>query len=236
MRIFILILLGAGIFYSGIDKAAKQEPVTIAANHFVDPYAMIREGQSLLREGDLVVRLNQDPASQFIKNFNRQDKSYSHAGIVLFEKGYPYVYHIVNGEENPDEKLRRDSLKWFCNPRKNTAYGIFRYKIDQGEVKRLKEIIHSWYVKGVQFDSAFNLATDDRMYCSEMIKKSLAGATHNRISVETTKLTGTEADLFSVYLHLPVSYTSRLRIVSIDNLYKHSSCYSIKEYNYKPYP
>src|SRR5687768_13423757 len=69
---------------------------------------MIEKGLSLLQEGDLVLRLNHDPASQFIKYFNRNDKSYSHAGIVLFENGYPYVYHIVNGEENPGEQIKKD--------------------------------------------------------------------------------------------------------------------------------
>jgi len=234
MRTLTLILLISLGFYSRIGNVANQEAILIAPNNFVDPYKMINEGQTLLKEGDLVVRLNQDPTSQFIKNFNRLDKKYSHAGIVLFENGYPYIYHIVNGEENPDEKLRKDSLSRFCNPRKNIAYGIFRYKMDTDEIKKLKILIHKWYTRGVQFDPVFNLGTNDKMYCSEMIGKALAIATNKRILVETTKLTNEEASIFSAYTHLPFRYTNKLRIVSIDNLYKHSSCYLIKEYNYKP--
>ena len=194
---------------------------------------MINEGQTLLKEGDLVVRLNQDPTSRFIKNFNRRDKNYSHAGIVLYEDGYPYIYHIVNGDENPDEKLRKDSLSRFCNPRKNTAYGIFRYEMKTGEIKSLKDLIHKWYEKGVRFDLKFNLKTDDRMYCSEMISKALASATRERIMIKTTKPTPTEAGIFSLYMHLPLTYTSKLRIVSIDNLYANPYCHLVKEYNYK---
>jgi Permuted papain-like amidase enzyme, YaeF/YiiX, C92 family len=235
MRILIIILLVSNSFYACISHATKHEVTSMTPNKYVDPYKMINEGQTLLKEGDLVVRLNQDPTSQFIKNFNRLDKSYSHAGIVLFENGYPYIFHIVNGEENPDEKLRKDSLSRFCNPRKNMAYGIFRYNMDAREIKRLKDLIHKWYAKGVQFDPVFNLKTDDKMYCSEMIRKALARVTGKRILIETTKLTGTEARLFSAYSHLPFTYTSKLRIVSIDNLYKHSSCCLIKEYNYKMY-
>jgi hypothetical protein len=235
MRPLILILLISHGFYSCISNATNREPRPVTTNNYIDPYTMISEGQALLKEGDLVVRLNQDPTSQFIKNFNRRDKSYSHAGIVLFENGSPYIYHIVNGEENPDEKLRKDSLSRFCNPRKNIAYGIFRYKLEEKEIKSLKKILHEWYKRGVQFDSTFNLATDDRMYCSEMISKALAKVTGKRILIETTKVTGTEARLFSAYMHLPFIYTSRLQIVSIDNLYKNSFCYLIKEYNYKPY-
>ena len=151
MRILILILLAAYGFYSCIIHATNQESATTSTKKYVDPFTMIREGQVLLKEGDLVVRLNQDPTSRFIKNFNRLDKSYSHAGIVLFEKGYPFIYHIVNGEENPGEKLRRDSLSRFGNPRKNFAFGIYRYNISDREIKRLKDLIHKWYKKGVQF-------------------------------------------------------------------------------------
>jgi hypothetical protein len=207
-----------------MEKKISIEP----AVHFIDPYRKITEGQSLLKEGDLVVRLNRDPASQFIKNFNRQDKKYSHAGIVLFENGYPFIYHIVNGEENPDERLRRDSLSRFCNPGNNKAYGIFRYDFHAGEMKILKNIIHKWYEQGVRFDSVFNLKTDDRMYCSEMIRKALIKATEKRIWIETTKMTNTEAMLFSARAHLPFTYTSHLQIVSIDDLYMNPHCHLIK--------
>jgi hypothetical protein len=235
MRTLTLILLISQVFYLCIGNATNRVSKSIATNAYVDPYAMISDGQALLNEGDLVVRLNQDPTSQFIKNFNRHDKSYSHAGIVLFENGCPFIYHIVNGEESPDQKLRKDSLSQFCNPRKNIAYGIFRYKLEAKELKSLKDILHKWYVKGVLFDPTFNLATDNRMYCSEMIRKALTRASNKRILIETTKLTSIEAGVFSAYAHLPFNYTRNLQIVAIDNLYKHPSCYLIKEYNYKPY-
>jgi hypothetical protein len=195
---------------------------------YVNPFKQINEGQSLLKEGDLVVRLNRDPSSQFIRNFNRHDKRYSHAGIVLFENGYPYVYHIVNGEENPDERMRKDSLSRFCNPGINKTFGIFRYSLDTGEMKTIKDIIHQWYAQGVRFDSVFNLNTDDRMYCSEMISKALARATHQRIQLGTTEMTNAEAMLFSNHVHLPLAYTNHLRIVSIDDLYTNPYCHLIK--------
>ena len=71
------------------------------------------------------------------------------------------------------------------------------------------------------------------MYCSEMISKVLARATGKRILIETTKPTNTEAGILSVYIHLPFTYTSKLQIVSIDNLYTNPYCHLIKEYNYK---
>lgn len=232
MRFFIIILAIINIFYSSISQATKKEPVIVTDSKSIDPYSMIKEGQLLLKDGDLVTRLNQDPASYFIKNFNRNDKSYSHAGIVIIEKGYPFVYHIVNGEEAPDEKMRKDSLNWFCNPRKNLAFGIYRYDFSTAEIIKLKTILHKWYVKGVRFDGAFNLKTDSKMYCSEMISKSLLKATNNRIVTGTTTLTTAEAKSCSIYMHLPFAYTSNMQIVSIDNLYIHPYCSLIKKFGY----
>ena len=65
-----------------------------------------------------------------------------------------------------------------------------------------------------------------------MISKDLKRVPNKRILIETTNLTSSEAGLFSVYMHLPLSYTNKLRIVSIDNLYKNTSCDVIKEYIY----
>lgn len=233
MRTFITILLLSYCFQSFINSAATKDARAVAPIAHPDPFTMINEGQSLVKEGDLVVRLNQDPASRFIKNFNRHDKNYSHAGIVLYEGGYPYIYHIVNGEENPGEKLRKDSLKNFCNPRNNTAYGIFRYEMTTEEIKNLKDLIHKWYEKGVRFDFNFNLETDDRMYCSEMVSKALASATRERIKIRTTKPTATEAGIFSFYMHLPLAHAIKLQIIAIDDLYANPYCRLVKEYRYR---
>jgi hypothetical protein len=139
----------------------------------------------------------------------------------------------MNGEGNASNKLRRDSLSWFCDPRRNTAYGIFRYNMSTDEIKKLKDCIHQWYTRGLKFDFRFNLASDDSMYCSEMISKALAKATDKRIQIQTTKLTIDEASLFSSYTHLPFAYASKLQVIPIDNLYTNPFCHLVKEYNYE---
>jgi hypothetical protein len=195
-------------------------------------FTMIEKGESLLQEGDLVLRLNHDPASQFIKYFNRSDKSYSHAGIVLFENGFPYVYHIVNGDENPGEQIRKDSLFRFCNPRKNFGFGIYRYKIDSAEVKKLKASVYGWQETKVQFDHSFNLASDDRMYCSEMITKALAKATGKRIEIAGTQPTAIEAAVLSSHAHLSLAAAKKMKVIAIDNLYINTHCAPVFRYQF----
>jgi hypothetical protein len=218
--------------YVSFSNTTVQKATTIKRNDNTGPYAMIKEGQLILREGDLVVRLNRDPVSQCIKNFNPHDKRFSHAGIVLYENGYPYIFHIINGEGNVGNQIKRDSLGWFCDPRKNIAYGIFRYDINADEIKKLKDCISKWYAQGIRFDFSFNLKSDDSMYCSEMVSKALAAATNKRILIKHFQLTAGQAALFSAYTHLPINYTSKLQIIPIDALYTNPFCSLVVAYNY----
>jgi hypothetical protein len=232
MKHLLILLIIFYPFYLFIQHTAENHAATIAAITRLNPYGMIEDGQSRLREGDLVVRMNRDPSSRFIKYFNHKDKNYSHSGIALYEHGYPYVYHIIDGEENPDRKMRRDSLSHFCNPRKNVSYGIYRYDMSIAEIYKLKDIIHDWYAKGLRFDSAFSLATDDKMYCSEMVSKALTEATDKRIFIEPVRLNMAEAGFLTAYTHLPISYTNGLSIIPIDALYVNPFCRLIKKYDY----
>ena len=217
-------------FFAGNN--ISQKAIALPQNVFVNAYKMIDEGQGLLKEGDLIVRLNQDPLSQFIKNFNRHDKRYSHAGIVLFENGHPYVYHMVTGDENPGGKLKKDSFSHFCNPEKNFAYGIYRYNINSIEVKQLKQKLHEWQKKELRFDSSFDSQTDATMYCSEMVKKAITSATKGRIKIESTGITQRESIILASYLHLTVSNLKNFQLVAIENLYLNLNCQPIRQYSF----
>ena len=233
MKIIPVILFLLIVFASGIRKPGKQIESTVKVFDNPESYSKINEAQQLLKNGDLIVRLNHDPISLFIKDFNSRDKKYSHAGLVFFENGQPYVYHIINGEENPGEKIKRETVTGFCNPNKNSAFGIFRYKIDSSEVEKLKSVIQKWYKKEVKFDLEFDLLTDQKMYCSEMISKAMARITHNRIKTGTTELTHVQAVFLSTYLQRPYKDFDKKELIAIDDLYKPDFCSTVKEFVYK---
>lgn len=228
----VIIILGI-CFCSGIKKPAAKGEVTETVKT-PDPYSFINEAEALLQDGDLVVRLNHDPASQFIKSFNRVDKKYSHAGLVFFEKGKPYIWHILNEEGNTPGTIKKDSLLQFADPRKNFSLGIFRYAIDKEEAINIKTQVLAWYKKGIGFDNEFNLKSDNKMYCSEMIFKAIKKATGNRITPATTELAAHEAKILSAYLKNPGLLTTGAKIISIDNLYTNPFCKTVKEYSFIP--
>lgn len=229
----LLLVIGYNIYLcTGPAPAASPHVATTEAVHLVNPYSLIREGEPLLQEGDLVVRMNNDPMSFYIKNFNRKDPRYSHAGIVLMENGKPVIFHIVNGSVNADDKMKKDSLGAFADPRQNSAYGIFRYKLAAGEINKLKEKIQQWYKQGVSFDPAFNLQSDDKMYCSEMVRKALDFSTHGRIAIAATALTDREALLFGAYAHLKAEKMKGMQVVAIDDLYVNGNCGKVRVFKF----
>lgn len=152
---------------------------------------------SLLQTGDVVLRMGTGAQSMLLSRLNKTDKRFSHCGLVVVENGYPFVYHCIGGEDNPDARLKRDSAKRFFSPRHNTALGIARYSVD---TESEKGVILSYYNRRPRFDLNFDLATDDALYCTEFAWKVLTAAAGDTA-------------------FLPVSELNGRRYIGTDNLY-----------------
>jgi hypothetical protein len=135
--------------------------------------AAIDSALHLLRDGDLVVRTGADAISVMLRQMNLQDKTYSHCGIVMIEDGYPFVYHSIGGEDNPDERLRRDSAAFFFSPIYNERMGIARLDLTSRQIEQLHAIVRRYYAARIPFDMDFDMATDDKLYCAEFVYKAI---------------------------------------------------------------
>lgn len=128
---------------------------------------------SILRSGNIVLRRGLGADSYMLSQMNRKDKTYSHCGIVMIENGYPFIYHAIGGEDNPDQRLRRDSASYFFSPRNNDGIAVVNYALTQEENSRLRTVVAAFYAARPRFDMKFDLATDDQLYCSEFVYKAL---------------------------------------------------------------
>jgi hypothetical protein len=169
----------------------------------------IYSNREMVKQGDLVMRTGRDFTSEIMRQLSLHDKTYSHCGIASFEHDSLFVYHSLGGEWNPDEKVRRDPFDMFCNPFENRGFGIFRYKLSRGEDSQLIKIIKKYYARAVRFDMQFDLASDDRMYCSEFVYKAVQEASDHKIA-------------------LPVTTINNIRFVAPDNLFINPGCIEIK--------
>lgn len=125
---------------------------------------------AFLQTGDLVFRRGNDFASQTFANMNQEDKRFSHVGFLSIQGGTALVYHCLGGSFNPDQKILKEPLSKFLSPKSNLAFGFYRFTPLLNKF-RLQKSLDSLYAAGIPFDLKFDLKTDDRLYCSELVYK-----------------------------------------------------------------
>jgi len=160
----------------------------------------------MLADGQVVLRMGKSTQSRLLANINRQDKQFSHCGIVLIEDNYPFVYHSIGGEDNPDARLRRDSASHFFSDNTNMALAIVKYDFPAAILQSLRSIVDSIYQQKPRFDTHFDIATANELYCTEFVRCVLIAATAD---------TG----------YIPLSIAIGRSYVGTDNLYlnKHAA-------------
>lgn len=156
--------------------------------------------KKLAQTGDLIFRNGNDEVSRAARSFNRKDTSYSHCGLVLVENDSIWVYHALGGTYNPSQKLMRQPIEEFADPNENNSIGIYRYELNATELMRLTEVVHNYHRTGLKFDIFFNFQSDNAMYCSEFVFKSLNKAVDGKytsyIRTDTMPFGVTTDDLY----------------------------------------
>ena len=196
LGIWLLLALMMGLAAWGGHRAIAKWNNHIAVQATVTPRrennpankAAIDSAIRLLHNGDLVLRTGADITSVMLRQMNLTDKTYSHCGIVMIEGGYPFVYHSIGGEDNPDEHLRRDAATVFFSPVSNERIGIARLDITPAQVVRLHTVARRYYAAGAPFDMDFDLKTDDRLYCAEFVYKAIREATADTAYFDKSRL------------------------------------------------
>lgn len=139
----------------------------------------------ILQTGDLVFRRGNDFASQTFANINREDRRFSHVGLVSVENNQAFIFHAIGGSFNPDQKIKKESFKVFAAPDQNRSFGI--YRADDTNATKIPAMLDSLYHAGVPFDLMFDMKTNDRLYCSEMVYKVLQKCRPD-LDIKTSKL------------------------------------------------
>lgn len=168
---------------------------------------------SELRTGDLILRHGKGFVSDAMLSFSTNDPQYSHSGIIEIENGKAYVYHAVGGEENETNYTRREPIEVFCHPYSIHKFGIFRYNIEQDVLDEFVAQMKRYYQMKVEFDLDFDMYTDSKMYCSEMIYKAMGIATQGKNFIK-------------------MAYVMEKPYVAIDDLYLNEFCNPIFSYSY----
>jgi len=215
------------------DNIRDKKSALLTDSALTERWKVINMVKDSIREGDLVLRCGNDFISESLSDFSQNEKLYSHSGIAIMDNGTMYIYSNMAGDINPDEIMRRDIVDSFITPVHNIAVGIYRYDITPSELQNLKNIIHTHYNNKVQFDMNFDLATDDKMYCAEMIAKSVEQATAQRIVFSKSLITPALKEKYLKKLLekkvVPSAKAADQRVyLALDNLYLNPHCREVK--------
>lgn len=143
---------------------------------------------TLVETGDIITRTGNDFTSESLRNLQQRIKLYSHCGIASIENDTLFVYHALGGEFNPDQRIRRDPFPAFCAPSVNRGIGIFRYQIPATLRRHGAEAARNFLLNDIRFDMDFNLATNDKMYCAEMVMKAMLTGSQGQLHFDSSRI------------------------------------------------
>lgn len=233
LSLFILMALTG---CNGAEQAAATTDVVALERQQVRQAndSLLKDARATIQPGDLVLRTGTDYASEQIKMLSKQDATYSHSGIAVVDSGNVYVYHIETDHQRINNKVRREPLDSFCNPAKNLGFAVARYTLAPEEQQKLLDYLEEQRRKQVIFDMRFDLATDDELYCSEMIYKGLAHATNKKILIAPDRITDrNKFKLIKRHFKLTEKQIVTRDIIPIDHLYLNPWCTIVKRYPFQ---
>lgn len=168
-----------------------------------------------IKTGDLILRHSDGFSSDMFQGASKKEKKYSHSGIAVKNSdGSIDVYHMLGGVDNPNFNLKRDSIQAFCEPKFCKSFAVYGYQLTDNQRNIIDSLARSYYVSNLEFDMDFNLESDDRMYCSEFIYKTLVFATKNKN-------------------YIPLSEENGKAFVGIDDLYLNPNSKKITEHEHQ---
>lgn len=187
---------------------------------------------------DLITRLSDDIVSQQVTNLNEKDKRYSHCGLITERGNQKFVFHISPNLPGADT-IEVEPLDSFVNPEKHIRCALFRYQLSDQEKNLVIKNIEAYKQQDVRFDLVYDLATNNKLYCSEMISKALHKATDSRMQFKEINAPVSMQKLLVMFFkkqHLTKEVIANRKFVSLDNLYLRPDCEELMHFNLKIFP
>lgn len=125
-----------------------------------------------LQNGDLILRCGKSTES-YVVHLADNTSQFTHVGIIAFENGKPYVIHAV---PHKNKKLIKESFSDFLNPKNASSYAIYRSNYNAEILTKVVNEAQNFYLKKYTFDNEYDLNTDTKLYCTELILKAFNNA------------------------------------------------------------
>jgi hypothetical protein len=135
-------------------------------------YNSLKINSSVLKNGDLILRCGKSTES-YLVHLADNTSQFTHIGIIAFENGNPYVIHAV---PHKNKNLKKESFSDFLNPKNASSYAIYRSYYNTETLTKVVNEAQNFYFKKYTFDNEYDLKTDTKLYCTELILKAFNNA------------------------------------------------------------
>jgi len=123
---------------------------------------------SKIHNGDLILRCGRSTES-FAVYLTDSNAEFTHIGIISLENGTPYVIHAV-----PHHKkfIKKDKLTQFLSSENTSKFALYRSKFSKEVLYEVVKEAKRFYTNKYTFDNEYDLNTNSKLYCSELILKA----------------------------------------------------------------
>ena len=131
-----------------------------------------------VQDGDLIFRRGRSLTSQAVLLAD-QESHFSHVGIVVkANTQQAMVVHAVPPTDKESGGVKADSIEDFLSERNAASWRVFRLTKNDGH--QLSSAAAKYAIdagkKKIDFDSAFDLIDDSKLYCTELVWRAYMAA------------------------------------------------------------
>lgn len=146
----------------GVSVAARQGP-------------LVAEARARALPGDVLFKDGGGLWGSLAAGFSENDDGYGHVGLVAAgADGGLVVIHAGGDPATPSGRVQEASLDFFL--RSARAAALYRPKIDSARAGAALAYAHAAVRRDAPFDATFSLATEDELYCTELVWRALSAA------------------------------------------------------------
>ena len=150
--------------------------IAIITAHFHSKSRVINNNfntEIIVKNGDLVFRKGRSVESEIVLVTDRESL-YSHVGIIQIIEEVPFVIHTVPGDGVKGSSLvKQEALSVFFNSENAVMGSVFRIKREYAKTAFLAaEKARSFHKNKLVFDGAYDLKSENELYCTELVWKA----------------------------------------------------------------